>query len=124
MLIIRKEQMEVLSRYMVEQFVDRAAAHLRSSFIEQTKALTDDDIRALINSGIEKAEGFDLTIEEDVTRYLELMIIYGKDFDSDPGISWAGEILNAQDLSGAEKIERLDNYIKFNLEEEHGRKTG
>lgn len=115
MLIIRNEQMEALSEYMVEYFVDEALLHLRTSFSEQTKDVTDADLRAMIHTGIDNAGAYDITIEEDVMRYLELMITYGADFDTNPDTAWAEEILNKEDSRGTEKIMLIDQYIASNL---------
>lgn len=115
MLIIRDEQMKALSEYMVEQFVDAALLHLRTTFPEQIKDVTDDGLRDTIYTGIDNAREYNITIEEDVLRYLELMTTYGADFDTNPETSWAEEILNKEDARGAEKIKLIDKYIESNL---------
>lgn len=117
MFVIRKAQMKALSRYMVEQFVDTSLVHLKTNFPEQTKEIQDGNLRSMINSGIEKAARYNVTIEEDVLRYLEYMLSYGTDFDTDPATLWAGEILRSQDIDGPEKIVRLDDYMKTKLKE-------
>jgi len=115
MLIIRNEQMDVLSEYMVEQFVNEALLHLRTSFPEQIKDVPDTDLRSMIYTGINNAGEYNITIEEDVLRYLEFMITYGADFDINPDTSWADEILNKEDARGTEKIQLIDKYIESNL---------
>ena len=115
MLIIRNEQMEVLSEYMVEQFVNEAMLHLRTSFPEPIKHVPDADLRSMIYTGIKNAGEYNITIEEDVLRYLEFMIIYGADFDINPDTPWAEEILNKEDARGTEKIQLIDKYIESNL---------
>ncbi len=115
MLIIRNEQMDVLSEYMVEHFVHEASLHLRKLFPDQIKDVPDAELRPLIYTGIKNSGEYDITIEEDVLRYLEFMITYGADFDSNPDTSWAEEILNKEDVRGTEKIRLLDRYIASNL---------
>jgi len=115
MLIIRNEQMDVLSDYMVEQFVNEALLHLRRSFPDQIKDVPDAGLRSMIYTGIKNAGEYNITIEEDVLRYLEFMITYGADFDINPDTSWAGEILNQEDARGTEKIQLIDKYIESNL---------
>jgi len=114
-LIIRKEQWDVLSKYMVDQFVDGAVVHLRKAFPEQTKNLTEPVLRGMIRTGIEKAESYDVTDEADVERFLECMVRYGSDFDTDPETSWAGQILYDESLTGTEKMNQIDDYALFVL---------
>jgi hypothetical protein len=115
MLVIRNEQMDVLSEYMVEQFVNDALLHLRTTFPEQIKDMPVADLRSMIYTGIKNAGEYNITMEEDVLRYLELMITYGADFDMNPDTSWAEEILNKEDARGTEKIQLMDKYIASNL---------
>ncbi len=117
MLIIRKEQMDVLSNYMLERFVDSALVHLRTAFSDKTKDFTETHLRAVIHTGIEKASKYDITIEEDVLRYLEYMLTYGADFDTNPATSWARNILRMQDIDGSTKILLLNGYIQTSLKE-------
>lgn len=115
MLIIRNEQMDVLSEYMVEQFVNEALLHLRTSFPDQIEDVPDADLRSMVYTGIKNAGEYNITIEEDVLRYLEFMITYGADFDINRDTLWAGEILNQEDAKGTEKIQLIDKYIESNL---------
>ena len=116
MLVIRKEQMEVLGRYMLKQFEDRMVIHLRSGFREQTKDMPETDLRSMIQTAIDKGKVYNVTTEDDVQRYLEYMMIYGPEFDTDPKTMWAGEILRTEDMDGTEKMELMDEH--FDLEEE------
>lgn len=115
MLIIRKEQWDVLSKYMVDQFVDRALAYLQRAFPEQTKDIPEQELRSIIRAGIDKAESYGITDEVDVERFLECMVRYGSDFDTDPETSWAGQILHDESLTGTEKMNQIDDYALFVL---------
>ena len=37
------------------------------------------------------------------------------DFDTNPKLSWAGEILRDKTLDGTQKMDRIDNYALFVL---------
>lgn len=110
MLVIRKEQMDIFSRHMLKQFEDLMANHLRSRFPEQTRDISEPDLRNLINDGIDKDETYNITIEDNVQRYLEYIVTYGSDFDTNPETSWAGDILRMEDLDGTRKRDRLNEY--------------
>lgn len=115
MLMIRREQMAVLSQYMVDRFEDEVAGYLRTGYAEKCKGLTDEELRDLIRKGIKNAQGYGITIEADVGRYIECMLMYGVDFDVDGATAWAGKILNNADLLGREKTKRLVRYLQKDL---------
>lgn len=108
MLIIRKPQMDVFRKYMLGRFEDRMAEHLRSAFPSETGSIEEADLRATIREGVEKARSYDLVLKNDVRRYLEYMFIHGYDFDENPEIPWAGEILRNPEYDAVEKMDRLD----------------
>lgn len=115
MLIIRNEQMEVLSKYMLKQFEDRMVTRLRSKFPDQTEVLMERELRNLIHSGIEKAEKYNVTIEYDVQRFLEYMFTFGAEFDSSPETAWAEGIFRADNINGPTKMDQLEEYVRNTL---------
>jgi hypothetical protein len=112
-LVVRREQMQVLEAYALEQFVTRMAARLRELFPCETAALSPPALQTLIREGVEKAESHAVTDESDVERYLEYVVRYGADFDSAEKIAWAGAVLRRSDLSGAQKMDALDDHDLF-----------
>ena len=114
-MIIRTEQMDILGDYKFRQFVDRMVAHLKKEFPEQTAEMAESDLRVLINEGVERAENYEVTDDVDIERYLECMLRYGGDFDMNLQTSWAGEILHDNDLSGFDKMNRINDYELFVL---------
>ncbi len=107
--------MEVLSKYMVDQFVDDALVRLRTVFPEQTKDMPERELRHLIRTGIDRAESYDITDQVDVERFLECMVLHGSDFDTDSKTSWAGEILLDESFTGTEKMNLINDYELFVL---------
>ena len=61
-----------------------------------------------------------MTIEDEVQRYLEYMIIYGVNFDIDSKIPWAGNILDTENVDGSIKMDRLDRYFQRMVEVKYG----
>jgi len=115
MLTIRKEQMDVLSQYMLNQFSDRMELHLTKRYSEQTKKMNDGQLRELIVKGVEEAEEYDVTDENDVKRFLEYHVEYGRDFGYSSETKWAKQILNNKDLTGTSKMNEVDDYDLFVL---------
>jgi len=114
---IRKAQMQALSEYMLDRFEDRMVAHLRSRFPEQTQKMQEPDLRAFIRDGIDRARTYGVTKEFDVRRYLECMVTFGAEFDTEPQTSWAGDILRSEGLTGTGKMDWIDDHATFALRE-------
>ena len=116
MLMIREEQIKVLSRYMVDQFENDVVKHLQRKFPQKTEGMPEGELRLLIQAGIENAQRYGIAVEADVVRYVECMMTYGVEFDTDPAAPWAGEILNDAELLGREKTKRLIQHLEKDSE--------
>jgi hypothetical protein len=108
-------QMEALSKYMLEQFENRMVDHLRDILAVQTEDMTTEDLRHLIRQGVDKAEAYKITDELEVETYLECMVQYGVNFDTDTQTSWAGEILRDERFSETDKMQRIDEHRMLEL---------
>ena len=117
MLHIRPEQMDAFKDDILRKFEDRMAMHLRSQFPEQTQQMEEPELRQMINNGTFRARKYKVTLEPDVCRYLECMVLHGVDFDTNPKTSWAGNILRNKSMSGRDKMNRIDDYEMFTLGE-------
>jgi hypothetical protein len=108
MLVIRRQQMNILSWKIRMAFEDRMVLHLKEFFPDQCRMLGEKDTRAAIRHGMERAETYGLGTESDLAKYLNVMFTFGRDFDTDPELPWASAILNARDGSApSERLARL-----------------
>jgi hypothetical protein len=107
MLIIRKEQMEMLKDRERQGFVERMADYLKKNFPDQTESLGEAGLRAEIHHGMETAEKYRMVSEREVARYIELMFYLGHDFDVNPKTPWAASILNDPFSNAANRLRRL-----------------
>lgn len=114
MLKIRAEQLEAYSQAEVERFGEWMAAHLRRFFPRQCKPLGDDQLNETIRFGIARAATYGIKAKRDVCKYIDLVIVLGRDFDKDGTLAWAGEILNTQNQPHA-KIEILHQVARIHL---------
>jgi hypothetical protein len=112
MVMIRQEQMEVLSKSKFKQFEDRMVTHLHLTFPDMTKDISDEGLRAFIRIGVDKAEKYGVLVEIDIMQFVEFMMKWGRDFDLDPSRSQAQQILKNQNLDGHAKMDQL---IEFDL---------
>lgn len=108
MLTIRKEQLAVFGPLGKKAFEDRMLEHLNKCFPEQCKALGEPKLRETIQYGTQRAASYLITSERDVCKYIDLMIIYGRDFDKDTNLPWAQAVLQNKNIRDpSAKIERL-----------------
>jgi hypothetical protein len=104
MLVIRKEQMEAFSAYMMRQFEERMAAHLRVAFPEQMGEISETELQQAVRARIAEATSYGLDYEDEIERYLDYTVIYGAEF---PRMPWASAIL-ATGESGPTKVTLLE----------------
>jgi hypothetical protein len=108
MLTIRKEQIAVFGPLGKKVFEDRMLTHLKKFFPEQSESLGEPKLRETVQYGTQRAAAHSIISERDVCKYIDLMILYGRDFDKDPNLPWAQSILRNQALRNpSAKIERL-----------------
>ena len=108
MLTIRKEQLVAFGPLGKKAFEDRMIAHLKKVFPEKFESLGEPKIREAIQYGTQRAASYRIISERDVCKYIDLMLLYGRDFDKDPALPWAQSILQNQALRNpTAKIERL-----------------
>jgi hypothetical protein len=93
MLTIRLEQFAIFSQLEVRKFEDWMLGHLRKFFPKQCAVAGDQRLREMVQYGIQRAAGYGITAKRDVCKYIDLMIVFGRDFDTDNRSRWAGEIL-------------------------------
>ena len=72
----------------------RMIVHLRKCFPHECGRLSDLEIRQAIDLGIANAGKYGLVTERDVCLYIDLMFVFGLDFDTSPNFPWASDILN------------------------------
>ena len=111
-LTIRKEQMRALESSMLQRFEVRMAGHLKRFFRDHCHALEEAQIRSAIQHGMERAKTYGIVTERNICKYLNRMFIFGRDFDSEPQMPWAAEILT----SGSVPLKRMERFSRVALE--------
>jgi len=93
MLAIRKEQIDVLSQVEVRAVENRTLDHIRKTYAKEFNTLGDEKTREVIQYGVKRAATHRFKGNPDVLKYIEVMVLFGRDFDTDLQLPWAGEIL-------------------------------
>ena len=96
MLTIRQEQMKVFSQLEVERFEDWMLAHLKKFFPANCRSAGEPKLRDIIRRGFERATAYRFTAMRDVCKYIDLMVVFGREFDTDKRLPWAGKILDSR----------------------------
>lgn len=94
MLIVRKEQMSALEAYVLKGFEHELAEHVKRFVTKHAEAIGDDGVRQVVQLGIQRARSHGFTNRGPVRFYVEMMCMFGSDFDTDPSIPWAQGILS------------------------------
>jgi len=97
MLVIRQEQMEVFRAAALHRFEDDMAAHLAEYSRPLFEAVGEGPLRKAVRLGMERATNYGFTTRGPVRLYLELMLLLGSHFDTDPQYPWVTEILAGRD---------------------------
>ena len=114
MLVIRKEQLHVFDRDKRQRFVAKMLEHLQKFFPERCARIGETQLRQWVEHGISRAAIYGLASERDVCKYLDVMTVFGKDFDQDSRLPWASRILAVHHIKPAEKAGRLLEAAKEN----------
>ncbi len=96
MLTLRPEQIRAFSEVGVKRFEETMVAHLKKFFPDRCEDAGELKVRKLIRYGIERAASYNIAAQRDVSRYIDLMMTLGPDFDKDKQLPWAGEILRTR----------------------------
>jgi len=114
MLIIRKEQEEEFAKIALKQFEESMVVHLNQFFPEECEALGQEGTAEAIRHGLERAGRYGFVTERDLCLYMDVMFAFGRDFDEDPDLPWAKEILSDEALS--RPLERIDKLYDVAME--------
>src|SRR6266540_2596886 len=108
MLIIRPTQLNSFEEAALRHFEDEMVPHLAKFAPKHCQVIGEQAVRQAIRLGIGRARKFGLTNRGPVRFYIELMFMFGCDFDNDPQLDWANEVLNDTTLlDQMAKAERL-----------------
>jgi Domain of unknown function (DUF4123) len=113
-LTMRETQIAAFSRIEVQKFKDWMVVHLNKFFPRECQSAGETQLRETIQYGIKRAASYGISSRQDVCKYIDLMLVFGRDFDKETRFRWASEILGKGGDSGA-KMRSLFREAKFHL---------
>ena len=117
MLKIRQAQMKLFADREVLKFEDWMVSHIRKFFPRATARRDETQLRALIRSGIQRAADHGIRSRRGVCKYIDLMVVFGADFDVHPDHPWAARAL--RDWKSEDG--RIDALFRAGVREERAR---
>jgi hypothetical protein len=107
LLVIRHEQLQVLQEIPRHNIEAQFAQLLFRHYPKECRSAGDDRIRKFVQNGIQGAAGHGYLTLDTIGLYINLMMILGSDFDSDPQFGWAQSQLDDFSLAPPERIRAL-----------------
>jgi hypothetical protein len=106
MLVIRREQTEVLDQVVRTAFENEMVVHSEDFSPRLCEVIGEEQLRVALRGAIGRAGGYGFTNRGPVRLFIELMFLFGSGFDTDPQYPWAAKILRASD-DQMQRAERL-----------------
>jgi hypothetical protein len=120
-MIIRDAQIETLKKVAVDSYVLQLADHCKDFSPHLCKTLKDSELHEAIRKGIDWAEAHGFTQRGPVRFYIDMMIVLGSNFDTDPQYPWTAEVLtNTKNSDQMALAEILHNRAQDYLEKVNG----
>ncbi len=108
MLIIRNEQIEVISRIPLMEFENSLVEFVQKFYHREYEDLGRRRVYRVVRDCIFRAKEYGYGSKRQVTYYLGLMMLLGSRFDKDLQLAWARDMLTDRDIvSPTERIARL-----------------
>ena len=105
-LIVRNQQVQSLNEAARQGFEDEMTVHLARFSPPLYQTVGEDQMRKAIHLGISKSAEYGFDNRGPVRLYLEMMLLFGSHFDTDPQYTWSAEIL--QNRGVGSQMERAD----------------
>lgn len=112
---VRKHLLDTFREEALTDFEDRMITHLRVFSSAHFKILREEEIRGVIQSGMERAAPHGLTSGRSIRYFVDTMFLVGSGFDEDPMLPWARAALT--DTFHTHQEERVN--LLFSRAREH-----
>ena len=114
MLTIRPDQMQVFREAAQLSFEESMVEHLAEFSPPLYAALGAAQMRKVVRFGVTRALRYELTLRGPVRQYLELMLMFGSHFDTDPQYAWAGNVL--RDIKSGPQMARAERLFEKTMD--------
>jgi hypothetical protein len=88
------------------EFEQTLFEHIKTIAPKHVESIGDDGTRQIVKDGIERARGHGFTKRGPVRFFVEMMFLFGSEFDTDPLLPWADGVLSNTSIQS--EMERAD----------------
>lgn len=106
-MILKEHQLRHLGSMKEEQFEARLLRHVRRFFPGETRSLDRKALLGVCRFGTEKARAYGLRSERDLCKFINLLFVFGLEFDTSPRFPWARRILGKETVGPTLRVNRL-----------------
>jgi hypothetical protein len=107
MLKIRDEQLAAFSLLAQQEFEKALATHVREFAPKHAEVLGDAGTLQVVRMAIQRGEAYGFTGVGPLQLFLDLMFLFGSEFDSDFQYPWAARILAGSPAGQMDRADRL-----------------
>jgi hypothetical protein len=98
--------------------------HLHRFFPEACTSMTSAELASRIESTLERARSYGILQPADACRFLDVSFVLGAQFDSDPALTWARDILtDPQVRNGEMRMDLLQDATVAHLKQSGSSRT-
>ncbi len=103
-MLIRQEQMRTLEASVLETFRLKLLTHLRETFPEETKDVSDAALFAIIDAEVKRGAAYNITTQRAIMLFTDLRFFRTPHFEQAADMEWAKKILENKELEGEVKM--------------------
>jgi hypothetical protein len=101
---VRAKLLDAMARAIeLERFEDDMIGHLGRLSSWHAETSGEGGLRRTIRLGVRRAGAYGVTHPCALRLYIDLMLLFGSMFDTDPLLPWAGEVLRDPNIAGEEE---------------------
>ena len=103
----RKEHLDAFEAQATAQFTTRVLGHVKAVWPAEAAELGDEALLESVQNAVKRAGVLGFSLEYDVTRFVDLTFILGKDFETNPLGAWTRPLLADRSMTPTAKMDRL-----------------
>ncbi|WP_274719998.1 hypothetical protein [Xenorhabdus bovienii] len=116
-----EDQWNMLKKHSFNAYIDELVAHCNESYPYLEIKLGKDELRKALKDAVEKTKNDGFDQRGAVQFYIDMLILFGTEFQTDPQYTWIKTILdNHSHLGQLEKTSLLYHEVTRYLNEVHG----